>query len=264
MYRDLRDFLTRLEEEGQLVHYSNEILPEPDIRLICRAAGDMQNGPAVMMDNIKGYKGRRLVVNVHGSWANHAMVFGMDKNTGAKEQFIELCKRWDNYPGEVKYVDNAPCQEVVIKDDINLFDLIPLYRINPYDGGYYFSKASVISKDPEDPDNFDKENVGTYRLQVQEKDIIGMQALAFHDISIQLAKAEAENKPLPVAIALGVDPVLTFMASTPIYYDQSEYKFASALSGIPQEITKAVTCDLDVPAGAEFVIEGEILPRSDL
>lgn len=261
LYRDLREFLAKLEEEGQLVRYTDEILPEPDVRHICRASGDMPNGPAVLMNNIKGYKGKRLVVNVHGSWANHALSFGMDKDTSPKEQFHELCNRWDNYPGEVKFVDNAPCQEVVIKDDINLFDLLPLYRINPYDGGYYFGKGNVISQDPDEPDNLDKENVGIYRMQVQGKDIIGMQALAFHDISIQLAKVEAENKPLPVAIALGVDPVLSFIASTPIYYDQSEYKFAAALNGMPQELTKAVTSNINVPAGAEFVLEGEIIPR---
>ncbi|WP_025773804.1 UbiD family decarboxylase, partial [Neomoorella thermoacetica] len=260
-YTDLRSFLDKLEKEGQLVYVHDEILPEPDIRKICRAAGDMPNGPAVVLDNIKGYKGKRAVVNVHGSWANHALMFDLPKTTSPKEQFIELSKRWDNYPGEIKYINNPPCQEVVITKNINLLEILPLYRINQYDGGYYFSKASVISKDPDDPDNFDKENVGTYRLQVQGPDIIGMQALAFHDISIQLRKAEERNEPLPVAIALGVDPILTFMASTPIFYDQSEYKFASALSGIPQEVTKAVTCDLDVPANAEYVIEGEIIPR---
>ncbi|GAB6173754.1 non-oxidative hydroxyarylic acid decarboxylases subunit C [Paradesulfitobacterium aromaticivorans] len=260
-FRNLREFLAKLEEEGQLVHIHDEIMPEPDIRAVARAAGDLPNGPAVMLDNIKGYGGKSVVLNVHGSWANHALMFGMDKNTSPKEQFLELSRRWDNYPGQVQYVDNAPCQEVVVTENINLFELIPLYRINSYDGGFYFSKASIISKDPDAPDNFDKQNVGTYRLQVQGPDIIGMQALAFHDISIQLAKAEERNEPLPVAIALGVDPVLTFMASTPILYDQSEYKFASALSGVPQELTKAVTADLDVPAGAEYVIEGEILPR---
>jgi len=264
VYRDLREFLNKLEQEGQLVHIHDEIMPEPDIRAIGRAATDLPNGPAVMMDNIKGYRGKRAVINVHGSWANSALMFGLSKDATLKEQFfnlVELTKRWDNNEGSVRYVDKAPCQEVVITKDINLFELIPLYRINAYDGGCYFSKASVISQDPEDPDSIDKENIGTYRLHVQGKDIIGMQALAFHDLSIHLAKVEPYNKPLPVVIALGVDPALTLMASTPIAYDKSEYKYASALNGIPQEITKAVTCNIDVPAGAEYVIEGEIIPR---
>jgi len=261
LYRDLREFLAKLEQEGQLVHIHDEILPEPGIRHISRAAGDVPNGPAVMLDNIKGYGGMRVVMNVHGSWANHALMLGMSKDAIPKAQFFNLLDKWKKYPGEIHYVDKAPCQEVVVTENINLFEMLPIFRINKYDGGCFFSKASIVSQDPDDPDNPDKENVGTYRLQVQGKDIIGMQALAFHDISKQLAKAEAENKPLPVAICLGVDPVLTFMASTPIFYDQSEYKYAAALNGIPMELTKALTCNLNIPANAEYVIEGEILPR---
>lgn len=261
-YRDLREFIAKLEQEGQLLHLKDEVLPEPDIRGIARGSGDMgAAGPAIMIENIKGYKGKRAIVNVHGSWANHALMMGMPKTTSLKDQFYELAKRWDSYPGEVKWVQKAPCQEVVIKDNINLYETLPLFRINPQDGGYYFSKASIVTKDIEDPNNFDKQNVGTYRCQVQGPDTIGMQGLAFHDVAIHLRKAEELNQPLPVAICLGVDPMLTFMASTPVAYDQSEYKYTAALNGIPMELTKCLTCDLDVPAGAEYVIEGEILPR---
>lgn len=261
VYRDLREFLTKLEQEGQLVHIHDEILPEPAIREIGRAATDLPNGPAVMMDNIKGYKGKRLVLNVHGSWANHALMLGMKKDATIRDQFFNLNDKWDRYPGEVRYVDKPPCQEIVIKDNINIAEILPIFRINTNDGGCFFSKASVITKDLDDPDSIDTENVGTYRLQVQGKDIIGIQALPFHDLARHLVKAEALNKPLPIALALGVDPLLTFMASTPINYDQSEYKYAAALNGEPMELCKALTSNLDVPANAEYVIEGEIIPR---
>jgi len=260
-YRDLQSFLKRLEQEGQLVYVHEEILPEPDVRMICRAAADMPDGPAVVMDNIKGYRGRRVVVNVHGSWANHALLLGLPKTAGLKEQFYAMDERWVGCTGEVKRVDNPVCQEVVITEGINLFHIIPLFRVNKYDGGCYFSKAAVISKDPEDPDNFDKVNVGMYRLQVQGPDIIGMQTLAFHDLAVQLRKAEESNRPLLVAVALGVDPFLALAACTPLRYDESEYKFAAGLSRVPQEVARAVTCDLDVPVNAEYVIEGEVIPR---
>ena len=228
MFKDLREFLAKLEEEGQLVYYNDEVMPEPEVRLISRAACDMGSGtaPAVIMNNIKGYKGQRLAVNVHGSWANHALMFGMPKTTSLKDQFFELNRRWDNYPnGKVEWVDGdkAPCHEVILDEGkFNLLELLPCYKVNEYDGGFYLSKASVVSKDPDDPDNFDKENVGTYRLQIQDASTLCMQGLAFHEIAIQLRKAEERNEPLPVAVCLGVDPVLTFMASTPIAYDQSE------------------------------------------
>lgn len=260
-YVDLRGFLKKLEEEGQLVYIHDSLLPEPDIRRYARAAADVQSGPAVVFDNIKGYKGMRVAVNVHGSWANIALMLNNPKNTEIKALFYEMSDRWKNYPGTVRYIDNPSCHETVIDRNINLFELIPLFRVNRHDGGFYFSKASIISKDPEYSDDFDKENVGIYRLQVQGPDIIGMQAMPFHDISIQLRKAEEKGKPLPVAIALGVDPFLSIAACTPLRYDQSEYKFASALSGVPQELTKALYYDLDVPANAEYVIEGEVIPR---
>ena len=260
-YKDLREFLQKLEEEGQLVRVKDEVMPEPHIGAAGRAAGNLKNGPAVLFEKVAGYR-NQVVTNVHGSWANHALMMGMPKDTPVKEQFHELNRRWDLYPVPAKHVSTGPCKEVKITKNINLFEILPLYRINTWDGGFFISKACVVSRDPEFPDDYNKQNVGTYRIQVKGKDRIGIQALAFHDIAIHLRKAEEMNKPLRVAIALGVDPIITFMASTPIMYDQSEYDFAGALrGGEPVELVKAETANLDVPAGAEVVLEGEIIPR---
>jgi len=263
VYRDLREFLAKLEQEGQLVHIKDEILPEPTIREIGRAAVDLPNGPALLIENIKGHPGKKVALNVHGSWANIALMMGLDKNTPVKEQFFNFLDKWDRYPGETKFIDKnkAPCHEVVIKDNINIVEMLPMFRINKWDSGMFFSKASVVTRDPDDSGNFDTQNVGTYRMQVMGKDLVGIQALGFHDIARHITHAEEQNKPLPIAVCLGVDPVLTFMASTPINYDQSEYKYAAAINGIPMELTKAVTCDLDITAYAEYVLEGEIIPR---
>jgi len=261
-FRDLRSFLEKLEAEGQLVHFHDEVMPEPDIRAIMRGAADVgPGGPAVMIHNITGYTGKKLVVNVHGSWANHALMMGMPPATSIKEQFYELERRWDDYPGEVVWVDRPACQEVVLEEDFNLLELLPLFKVNEHDGGFYLSKASVVTKDPDFPDDLDMENVGIYRLQVQDHDTLAMQALPFHDIAIHIRKAEERNEPLPVAICLGVAPMLSFVASTPFAYDQSEYKYNAALSGIPMELAKTIDGLLDVPAGAEYVLEGEIVPR---
>ncbi len=264
IYRDLRDFLQTLEEEGQLVRVKEEVNPEPDIGAAGRAASNIKNGPAVLFEKVKGYK-HKVVTNVHGSWSNHALMLGMDKDTPTKEQFFELNRRWDKYPVEPNIVsrEDAPCKKNVITENINLFEILPLYRINEQDGGFFISKASVITGDPEFPNDFNKMNVGTYRIQVKGKDRVGIQALAFHDIAIQLEKAEAENKPLPIAITIGNNPLVTFMASTPIGYSQNEYEFVGALQdGVPVDIVKADTADhLYVPAGSEVVLEGYIIPR---
>ncbi|WP_425058758.1 Phenolic acid decarboxylase [Sporomusa carbonis] len=259
-YKDLREFLAKLEEQQQLVRVRDEVMPEPDLSAAGRAAPNIENGPAVFFEKIKGYH-NPAVLNVHGSWANHALMLGMPKNTTIKEQFYELDKRWSKFPVKPRWVSCGPVKEIKIKENINLFEVLPLFRVNRYDGGFYISKALVISKDIDDYDNYRKQNVGTYRLQVKGKDLLGIQALPFHDIGIHLRKAEEINEPLPVAICIGNDPVLTFMASTPIEYDQSEYEFAGALREEPVELTKSETGNLDIPCAAEVVLEGYIIPR---
>ncbi len=261
MYRDLRWFLDTLEAQGQLVHYTQRVEPEPDIRAILRAAADLgPTGPAVMIHDISGYGGRRVVGNVHGSWANHALMLGMPKTASLKEQFRELDQRWDSYPGELVWADRPACQEVVLSGDFNLLELLPLFRVNQHDGGFYLSKASVVSKDPDHPQSVDTENVGIYRIQVLDADTLAMQGLPFHDIAVHIRKAEERGRPLPVAVCLGAPPMLSFVASTPLEYAQSEYKYCAALDGMPLQLSKTTDGLLDVPAGAEYVLEGEVLP----
>jgi UbiD family decarboxylase len=258
-YKDLREFLAVLEQERQLVRVK-EAAPEPDLSAIGRAAPDMENGPAVLVEKVTGYH-NRVVLNVHGSWQNHALMLGMPKSTPVKEQFFELNQRWLKYPIKPVWVKDAPVKQVKITDGINLFDVLPLFRVNKYDGGFYISKALIVSKDPDDPANLNKENAGTYRLQVKGRDLLGIQALPFHDIAVHLRKAEERNEPLPIAICIGNDPVLSFMSSTPIGYEESEYDFAGAIKGEPIELTKTEQGDLDIPARSEIVLEGYIIPR---
>ncbi len=261
MYADLREFLDILEKNKQLVRYTDEVMPEPDVRLIMRGAGDIgPDGPAVLINNMKGHKGKRIAVNVHGGWANHALMMGMPKTATLKEQFYELDKRWDRFPGQLEWVKNPPCQEVRL-DKFNLLELLPLFKVNEYDGGFYLSKATVVSKDPDHPDSVDMENCGIYRLAVLDKDTLSMQGLPFHDIAIHLRKAEERGENLPVAICLGVDPMMSFVSSTPLKYDQSEYKMVAALTGEPMKLAKTTDGYLDVPATSEYVLEGEIIGR---
>lgn len=262
--KDLRSFLALLEEEGQLVRVKEEVMPEPDIASAGRAAANRKGGPAVLFEKVCGYR-NPVVTNVHGSWENHALMLGMPKNTPVKEQFMELNRRWDKYPVKPNVVprEQASCKEHVITEDINLFDVLPLYRINEQDAGFFLSKASVVTADPEEPGNFDKMNVGTYRIQVKDKDRVGIQALAFHDIAAQLEKAERKNEKFPIAITLGNAPLVTFMASTPIGYEQNEYEFVGALQdGEPVDIVQSDLYEhLYVPADCEVVLEGYIEPR---
>jgi vanillate/4-hydroxybenzoate decarboxylase subunit C len=238
-----------------------EVDPELNIGAAGRAAANLKNGPAVMFEKVRGYR-YPVVTNVHGSWANHAPMMGMDKDTPIQEQFFELSLRWDKYPVPAKRVAGSPVKKNAVAEKLNLFDVVAAYRINTYDAGFFLSKACIVSRDPEDPSDYGKRNLGTHRMQIKGKDKLGIQALPSHDIGIQLSKAEGLNERLPIAICLGCDPVTAFMASTPVKYDQSEFDYVVALNdGAPLEITKAPTLDLDVPAGCEVVTEGYIEPR---
>ncbi|TWO90473.1 phenolic acid decarboxylase BsdC [Bacillus velezensis] len=259
-YQDFREFLAAHEKEGQLLTVNEEVKPEPDLGAAARAASNLgDKTPALLFNNIYGHHDAQVALNVIGSWPNHAMMLGMPKDTPVKEQFFEFAKRYDAFPVPVKREETAPFHENEITEDINLFDILPLFRINQGDGGYYLDKACVISRDLEDPDNFGKQNVGIYRMQVKGKDRLGIQPVPQHDIAIHLRQAEERGVNLPVTIALGCEPVITTAASTPLLYDQSEYEMAGAIQGEPYRIVKSKLSDLDIPWGAEVVLEGEIL-----
>jgi UbiD family decarboxylase len=257
-YGSLRDFMTKAEAEGQLVRIERKVLPEPDIRAAAYAAAHIPGGPILLFEQIEGYAQKQIAVNVHGSWQNHALMLDLPKDVDLKTQFHEIANRWNRYPVPPKRVKDAPLKEVIVDRNPSLFRELPLFRINPMDGGFYLSKACVISRDPEDPEN---QNVGIYRLQVKDHDRLGVQVAAHHDLAVHLRKAEERDRPLRVAIAISNHPVTSFIAATPLKYYEDEYAMMGAIRGEPAEVIPSERGNLDVPAGAELVIEGEIIPR---
>jgi UbiD family decarboxylase len=256
----LRDFLGLLSERGQLVEWHERVLPEPDIRNICVAASnDADSGPAVLFDHIVGYPGRRTVVGVHGSWANIATLLGCPKGTTIREMFFEIVGRWGRSGAQISEVPEgrAPVHECRSESGINLYDLLPLYRINEFDGGFYLGKASVASRDPLDPDNFGKQNVGIYRIQLHGPDVFSLMTIPSHDLGRQIMAAEREGVPLRIAVMLGNHPAVALFAATPIGYEESEYEYASAMMGAPIRLTKSGN-GIDVLADSEIVIEAEL------
>lgn len=261
MYTDFRAYLQTLKQEHQLLEIEEVCLPEPDLAAAARAITKLSDkAPALSFTNIKGYRSAHVVMNALGSWPNHALALGLPKNTPVKDQFFEFTKRYEQYPGEVKQVGKAPWQEVVVDKDIDLFQLLPLFRLNSNDGGFYIDKAVTVSRDPDDFDNDAKQNVGIYRMQVKGKSRIAIQPVPQHDIAIHLDKAERLGQDLPVAICISNEPVISLVGGMPILYEQSEYAMAAALQQAPYEVVK-LPSGLDVPAGAEYIIEGKIISR---
>lgn len=261
-YTDLRSYLAALEEQQQLLCIKEQVKPEPDIAAAACAAGRLgEHAPALLFENIYGYRDARIAMNLHGSWPNLAIAMDMPKHTSLKNQFFEFVRRYQNYPGEVEYRDSAPWQEVIISNDINLFEILPLFRLNHGDGGFYIDKASVVSRDPSLEDNHSSQNVGIYRLQVKGRRRLGLQPVPSHDIAIHLQRAEELGVDLPVAITIGNDPTISTVGGTPILYEQSEYAMAGALNGQPYPVVYSAHSRLDLPWGSEFVLEGKILSR---
>ncbi len=184
-YQDFREFLTVLDQQGQLLRIHDEVKFEPDLAAAGRALAQIGDAvPAILFDKIAGCTDAQVAMNVHGSWPNHALALGMDKETSLRDQFFEFVRRFRLFPGELERVASAPWQEVTVDKDINLFELLPLFRLNRGDGGYYIDKACIISRDPDDWDNDDVENVGCYRLMVKGPNRIGIQPVPQHDIAI--------------------------------------------------------------------------------
>ena len=258
---NLRDYLELLAEHGQCITWPEAVLPEPDIRKVVVAAGrDAMGGPAIVFDKIRGYPGKRLVVGVHGSFSNIALLLGKPKGTSIKELFYELAGRWGSDKPLINRVkqEDAPVHENRVEADINLYDMLPLYRINALDGGFYIAKANIVSRDPRDPDNFAKQNVGIYRIQVQGPDQFTLLSVPSHDMAQQIRMAEQDDVPLKIAVMLGNHPAMAMFAATPVNYDESEFAYASQMMGSPIELTQSGN-GLDVLAGAEMVIEAELL-----
>jgi UbiD family decarboxylase len=263
-YDDLRSYLAELERHGQLLNFTEEVAAEPDLAAAANAAPRMgEMAPALYFDNVTGFTDAKIALNVHGSWANHALALGLPPATSPKEQVEEFSRRWQDFPVEPERRENPLwADEVLDGDEVDLFKVLPLFRLNDGDGGFYLDKAAVITRDPDDPGDFGKQNVGVYRMQVKGRGRLGLQPVPMHDAAVHLRKAEERGEDLPIAIALGNEPVISIVASTPLGYDQSEYHLAGALRGAPAPIATAPLTGLDVPWGSEVILEGVIEART--
>jgi UbiD family decarboxylase len=268
-YQDLRGYLMLLEERALLKRVRVEVDPKHELGAICVKSLRMK-GPALLFEKIKGYPGMKLVTNVLSTLEQLAIAFGAEADERKIYQAIEARK---DAPVEPRVVKRAPCQEEVHgEEEVDLYKF-PTPWWHEADGGRYIgTTAGVITKDPEGGSL----NMGMYRVMIKDRDTVTLNIKGPHPVgeilgegregvgaAAHILKNEASGKPAPVAIATGMDPALTFVAAQSVDYEglsHAEYSFAGGIKGEAVEVVSCRTHDLLVPARAEVVLEGEVVP----
>jgi 4-hydroxy-3-polyprenylbenzoate decarboxylase len=266
-YRDLRGYLELLEEKGLLRHVDAEVDLKFEIGAISALSLD-DAGPGIMFENIKGHPGKKLVVNLMATTEQAAIAFGTEEDDVEIVSAIHQAKA---KPIPPKVVDSAVCQEVVLTgDDIDVSD-IPTPIWHEGDGGAYIgTTAGVITSDP----NTGHVNSGMYRCMILDKNHISVNNGRYpvgakpdpkttrRGGAYDVLKWEQKGQNAPIAIAIGSDPMTTYVAAQDLPSEEvqhAEWGVAGALLGEPLEVVKCKTNDLLVPAWSEIIIEGEIL-----
>ena len=271
MFDDLSDFINFLEEKNQLVRISTPVSSELEITEIADRT-IKNNGPALLFENVDD-KNIPVAINLFGSEERMAFALGVDNLNELPRVVNKLIDLTKNPPKSIidkvkmlnelinisksspKLVKKAPCQDVVLTGDkINLFEL-PILKCWPDDAGKFITLPLVITRNL----NTGQRNVGTYRMQIYDKNTTGMHWQTHKVGTAHYRKAEemAQQK-MEVAVAIGGDPLTIWSGSLPLPPDMDELLVAGVLKGSPIELVKCKTVDLEVPANCEFVLEGYI------
>jgi len=274
-YKDLREFIEKLEELGELKRISIEIDPNLEMTEICDRTL-RAGGPALLFENPKGHN-IPVLANLFGTPKRVALGMGQESVSALREvgkllaflkepdppkgfkdalNKLPLFKQVLNMPPKV--IKKAPCQEnVLIGEEIDL-SKFPIQTCWPEDAAPLITWGLVITKGP----NKSRQNLGIYRQQVIDKNKVIMRWLSHRGGALDFQEWQQSHpgEPFPIAVALGTDPATILGAVTPVPDTLSEYAFAGLLRGSRTQVTGCLTHDLQVPASAEIILEGFIYP----
>lgn len=274
-YKDLRDFITLLEERGQLKRIVHPVDPVLEMTEICDRVLRAK-GPALLFENPIGYN-TPVLANLFGTPERVALGMGEESVEALREvgKLLAMLKEPEPPKGfkdalsklplykqvlnmGPKVVKKAPCQKVVIEgDDVDL-DKLPIMTCWPGDAAPLITWPLVITKGP----HKDRQNLGIYRMQKLAKNKLIMRWLSHRGGALDFREWQQlhPGEPYPVSVALGADPATILGAVTPVPDTLSEYAFAGLLRGSKTELTKSIGNELQVPASAEYILEGVIHP----
>jgi 4-hydroxy-3-polyprenylbenzoate decarboxylase len=279
-YRDLRDFLSRLESIGELKRIRAAVDPRLEMTEICDRVLK-KNGPALLFEKPTGHS-MPVLGNLFGTVRRVALAMGADaasdpvaalrdigkllaflKEPEPPKGFRDALERWIPIGRQVmhmapKEVGSAPCQETVWEGaEVDLARL-PVQTCWPEDAGPLVTWGLTVTRGPLKT----RQNLGVYRQQVLGPNKLIMRWLAHRGGALDFREhCDAHpGEPFPVAVVLGADPATLLGAVTPVPDTLSEYQFAGLLRGARTEVTKCLGPDLQIPATAEIVLEGVIRP----
>jgi 4-hydroxy-3-polyprenylbenzoate decarboxylase len=268
-YRDLRDFLKRLEKEGELKRISAEVDPILEVTEITDRV-TKAGGPALWFERPKGST-VPLVINLLGSQKRMNLALEVDDieevaqrvrsflDVQTPQGFLDKVKMLPKlaelgsfFP---KTVRSGACKEVIRKEDLSLSHF-PILKCWPQDGGRYITWPMVITRNPETG----KRNVGCYRMQVFDNRTTGMhwQTQKHGAEHFRSARTKHGNGRLDVAVAIGSDPATAMAGILPVPPDLDEFMFSGFLRREAVELVRCETVDLEVPANSEIVLEGYV------
>jgi UbiD family decarboxylase len=256
--RDLRDFLKRVEELGELKRITAEVDPIEEMSAIVYMAGRKVGAPALLFERVKGYP-TGVLWNMMGSSTNRiAAAMGLAPDLTVKELILAARDRMRRrIPPLVIDSASAPVYENTVTGadvDVNRF---PAPKHWPLDGGRYVGTADVvITRDPERGHL----NVGTYRMMIHDRNHVGLYMSPGKDARLHMERWWKAGKPCEVAAVWGVDPATFIMGGLTCSKTESEIDYIGGLRGEPLELVKGKHTNLLFPANAEIAIEGVAYP----
>ncbi|MFQ5852431.1 MAG: UbiD family decarboxylase [Candidatus Binatia bacterium] len=263
-FKDLRDYLSRLEENGELQRVAEEVDWYLEMGAIIRRCYDV-GAPAILFEKVKGYRQGYRALGApmgpsrypgHSLYARTALALGLGPEAPARE-IMEVYLGRKQRPIKPILVEDGPCKEdIQTGGEVDLLKF-PVPLIHGGDGGRYIGTwHTVVTKDPDSS----WVNWGMYRLMVHDRNTMGCLFPAQQHVGQIYQKYEAKNIPMPAAVAIGGPPVVSMVSCAQLPPQVNESEVAGALQGEPVPLVKCETVDLEVPATAEIVLEGEVLP----
>ncbi len=273
-FESLADFLEELEQSRELVRIKAEVDPILEISAIADRVSKAR-GPALLFENVKGSR-FPVAINVLGSERRMARALGVKALDELGERIAEVIKPDipDSFLGKIKMlpllarlgtippriVSSGPCQEVVLRGEQIDLNQLPVIQCWPQDAGRFVTFGQVFTRNPETGDR----NVGMYRLQLLNRNTTAMHWHLHHDGCQHFMMHKRMSTKMPAAVSLGGDPAYAYMATAPLPPSTDECLLAGFLRGKAVELVRCKTIDLEVPASADFVIEGYLDPEEPL